>query len=334
MSSKIRVPRRILCLAAVVCVGCSDLQPEISTATRDPISKKSEVVAERLVVTHNSLSMSLRVKRLNTTAAKAANTVLLLPSATYCTAPNWDLQYEDSSVMDFFAEAGWVVFALDLPGYGDSDNPPEPGTFGAPEAVEYINAAVEYIEESFDVASLNLIGWSWGAQAAGRYANEHPDRIQKLVLYGFTYERRLPQEAHPRTPFRQIDFDSSMTDFIVGCYEPGVPEAYAAAVVEADDAAPSGPLNDYINRLPLVDPKLLPMPLLVICGQYEIEQPPHVDGDYASYFDSRKTDLENFCRKLNTELRIIRGGGHIVHLEKPRDEWRRAVQSFLSDVSK
>ena len=31
-----------------------------------------------------------------------------------------------------------------------------------------------------------------------------------------------------------------------------------------------------------------------------------------------------------TELKVVGGGGHIVHLERPRARWRRAVISFLS----
>jgi pimeloyl-ACP methyl ester carboxylesterase len=331
MKNQLYIPLVLGLLAALLgCTGSStETRPKLPNSTPTILSNK-------YTVNQNGIGMQLHRKQLSDTNANEDNTLILLPSATYSTAPNWDLQFNDSSIMDFFAESGWVVFALDLPGYGKSGNPPNPETFGAIESAEYINAAVEFICEKEAIESINLLGWSWGAQAAGRFANEFPRRVNKLVLYGFNYQMRFPKDALPQDPYREIDFEGALADFIDGCYEGDVPRKYASVVMESDkdNLVPAGPIHDYVNRLPVVEPTRLPMPVLVICGQFELEQPPNVDGDYGDFFEARKHDLEAFCNQLPNgkhEVVIVAGGGHAVHLEKPKNEWRRRVVEFFEE---
>lgn len=275
--------------------------------------------------------MSLRVKQASGTLTRPERTLLLLPSATYSVVPNWDLEHGDASVMEAFAGRGWTVCALDLPGYGESMDPRDPESFGAARAAAFIEAAGVVIEDELGSGSFHLLGWSWGSQAAGLYATVHPERVRSLVLYGFTHGIRVPAEFLPAEATRPIDLAGAKADFVDGCHDPQLADAYAAAVVAADDAAPAGPLRDYVLHLPLVDPVKLTMPTLVVCGQYEVEPPPEnaADAAYKAHFDARRADLDAFCAAQGTELVIIDGGGHAVHLETPRQEWLWAVEAFL-----
>jgi pimeloyl-ACP methyl ester carboxylesterase len=323
----------ILIVILSIFIGSAD--PSTSNDSSDQ-AIKSSLTSDQFTVEHNGIGMALHRKQLTNLATDHNKILVLLPSATYSTTPNWDLQYNDSSVMDFFANSGWVVFAIDLPGYGQSDNPLKPATFGAIESTDYIRAAVEFICEEQETENINLLGWSWGAQAAGRFANTHPHLVNKLVLYGFTYRMRLPAAALPDERYRRIDYEGALSDFIEGCHEQDLPKKYAEAVLasDQDQLAPSGPINDYVNRLPIVEPALLPMPVLVLCGQYEIEQPPNLAGNYSNHFQARRHDLESFCRQLparQKELVVIDGGGHAVHLEKPKHKWRQSVHSFFEE---
>jgi len=291
-----------------------------------------QIISRDFKIERNGISVHVRIKQLEQSASSPPKVLLLLPSATYSTEPNWDLQFADYSVMEFFAKSGWTVVATDLPGYGQSDDPRNPATFGAIESVQYIDSVIDHLAEELRIETVDLLGWSWGAQAAGRYAQEHPNRVRHLVLCGFTFERRFPESALPPDSFRKIVRDGAMTDFIEGCFESGVPEAYADACLMADKEVPSGPINDYVNRLPVVDPDSLTMPVLVICGQYEVEQPKSMKGDHQEFFRARREDLEEFCKRLpagNSTLEIIPGGGHAVHLEKPAMTWRSNVKAFL-----
>lgn len=330
----------------ILLVGCGGSNPagDVSAATsrRDASDnpaqdRKPAIQVREFTVMHDGVRVRVREKTLSESES-VGRILVLLPSASYCTQPNWDLQLAGYSVMDFFASKGWRVVAIDLPGYGDSDDPPNPMQFGAAEATKWVDSVIKQVVEEHDVETVDLLGWSWGAQVTGRYAQEFPHRVRRLVLYGFTFAKRIPKDALPAEyldkPFRKLTREFAMSDFVAGCYDPSVADAYATACLAADDQVPTGPLIDYVNRLPIVDPKRLTMPCLVICGQFELESPADMKGSMHEFFTSRRRDLESFCQSLpikNGGLVIVPGGGHAVHLEKPAHDWLRAVESFLDD---
>jgi pimeloyl-ACP methyl ester carboxylesterase len=328
----------------VLLVGCGGCNPagDVSAATsrRDASDnpaqdRKPAIQVREFTVVHDGVRVRVREKTLGESGS-VGRILVLLPSASYCTQPNWDLQFAGHSVMDFFASEGRLVVAIDLPGYGQADDPPNPMQFGAAEATEWVDSVINQVVEEHAVDRVDMLGWSWGAQVAGRYAQEFPHRVRRLVLYGFTYAKRIPKDALPAgyldKPFRKLTREFAMSDFVSGCYDPSVADAYATACLAADDQVPTGPLTDYVNRLPIVDPTRLTMPCLVICGQFELEPPTETNGTMHEFFASRRSDLESFCQSLPNKtggLVIVPGGGHAVHLEKPAHDWLRSVESFL-----
>lgn len=326
-----------VCLFVIIGGGCFKTNTDEGQVDESNIQQASRFKTEEIKVVHQDVEFYVRTKSLPDTKPNSGKTLVLLPSATFSTAPNWDLQFKDYSVTEYFAKLGWFVIAIDLPGYGKSANPPNPAEYGAAECTPYIKAAIDQLAQSHSIEKVNLIGWSWGAQVAGFYAMQHPQTIRRLVLYGFNHSDRMATEMLPKTDEREITFSNATSDFIPGCYDPKVPEQYANAVLNADGAAPSGAINDFVNRLPIVDPTKLEMPVLVICGQYELDQPPHIERDFSAMFRRRQTNLEKFCMQLKhgqNRIEVIKGGGHAVHLELPYQQWRDKVKSFLeSDLN-
>ena len=70
------------------------------------------------------------------------------------------------------------VFALDFPGFGESDNPPE--AWGVP---DYEALLADFINEN-NIEKPILIGHSFGCRVAIRYAADHPDGVRKMCLTG------------------------------------------------------------------------------------------------------------------------------------------------------
>jgi pimeloyl-ACP methyl ester carboxylesterase len=124
----------------------------------------------------------------------------------------YDLQYRDYSFMAAMARAGFDVFAMSHTGYGPSPRPlmDDPcnvdGEFQsqliphvlkdrAPPRYPYklvssrsewdeLETAIDYVMKLRGVDKVSLIGWSTGAPRAGGYAALHPDKVDKLVLFG------------------------------------------------------------------------------------------------------------------------------------------------------
>jgi pimeloyl-ACP methyl ester carboxylesterase len=124
----------------------------------------------------------------------------------------YDLQYRDYSFMAAMARAGFDVFAMSHTGYGPSprplmDDPCNVDTEFQPQLIPHVleerapprypyklvssrsewdelETAIDYVMKLRGVDQVSLIGWSTGAPRAGGYAALHPDKVDKLVLFG------------------------------------------------------------------------------------------------------------------------------------------------------
>jgi pimeloyl-ACP methyl ester carboxylesterase len=72
-----------------------------------------------------------------------------------------------------------AVWAIDLPGFGDSDLPPE---------VRDVDLMFPYVEEGlqrlFGHTRVDLMGFSFGGMTSGFIAAHYPERIHRLLLIG------------------------------------------------------------------------------------------------------------------------------------------------------
>lgn len=71
------------------------------------------------------------------------------------------------------------VWALDIPGFGDSSVPP--GVSDADGLVPYV---AEILAHTFDQSAVDVVGFSFGGMTAGLVAAEHPKHIRQLILVG------------------------------------------------------------------------------------------------------------------------------------------------------
>ncbi len=72
-----------------------------------------------------------------------------------------------------------AVWALDLPGFGDSDLPT--GVADADDLVPYV---VEILQHTFKGVAVDVMGFSFGAMTAGLVAAQKTELIRQLVLVG------------------------------------------------------------------------------------------------------------------------------------------------------
>jgi pimeloyl-ACP methyl ester carboxylesterase len=192
------------------------IEPAITDA---PIVTVDRLVPHVSTVPANrgrTVGLSLREKALasvqqGVTPAKP-QVVLFIHGGYSPSVVAYDLDYKDYSFMAALARAGFDVFAMTHTGYGASPKPmmddpcnvdPSlqhlliPHVLKEPCAPRYpfklvssrtewdeIETVVRFIMELRGVERVSLVGWSTGAPRAGGFAALHPDKVDKLVLYG------------------------------------------------------------------------------------------------------------------------------------------------------
>ena len=83
-----------------------------------------------------------------------------------------------AEVQNAFAEMGIRAIALDRPGYGMSDLPPEQPTIG-----EYADNIVHVLDH-LNVDKVVIAGHHTGAQVAASFAANHSDRVVSIIMHG------------------------------------------------------------------------------------------------------------------------------------------------------
>ncbi len=267
-------------------------------------------------------------------AAAAAGRVLLCShGSSMAGIPTFDLQVPgetDTSLMDVFARWGYDVWMVDHEGYGRSSKD-RTDPYGVAVGAEDLAAAAAFIRRARGVESLLLYGISSGALRAGLFTMQHPGWVRRLALNSPVWKgegsptltkrrERLPEYvASPRRPISVEFIQTVFERDHPGVADPRVVEAYAREVLKYDDSVPTGTYVDMVSRLPLLDPARIPVPTLLIHGEY--------DGV------ARPEDLLPFFAALPNPDRqyvIVPGSAHHNILEKNRALLFHALHAFFS----
>jgi pimeloyl-ACP methyl ester carboxylesterase len=220
-------------------------------------------------------------KFVDTPAGKPA--VLFVHGSSMASQPTFDLSVPgraDSSVMDWFARRGFVCWCVDMEGYGRSDKQRDI-TCDIANGADDLLAATDYIARTRAVTSFLTYGISSGALRAALFAQRQPTRVTKLVLDAFVWtglgsptleQRRKKLPDFMKAKRRPIDrafvysiFERDHPD----CAEKRVIDAFAEAILALDDSMPNGTYIDMCSRLPIVDPRHISVPTLILRGQFD-----------------------------------------------------------------
>jgi pimeloyl-ACP methyl ester carboxylesterase len=264
-------------------------------------------------------------------AGEPSRPVLFFVHGSSVTSRCFDLNVPgkgEYSAMNAFARYGFDCWALDHENYGKSGR--TSGNSDIKSGVEDLKAAVEVVARETGRQKYHFIGESSGAIRAGAYAMVAPERIDRLVLAAFTYKG----EGSPTLTKRaeQIDYyrthnmrkrDREMIRSIATRDKPGTSEQAAVEVMaevemQFGDQVPTGTYLDMVANLPLVDPKKVTSPVLLVRGEY--------DGI------ATIADLEEFYNSLpngDKQFVILPGIAHSVVLATNRALFWHATRAFL-----
>ena len=91
-----------------------------------------------------------------------------------------------TEVQENLAQKGWQVIAVDLPGFGKTEEPKE--VWGVN---EYTNFVLEFAEK-LRLKKWVLLGHSFGGQIAVNLVAKHPEKVEKLILVAPAAIRKEP----------------------------------------------------------------------------------------------------------------------------------------------
>lgn len=266
---------------------------------------------EEYPLTRNDIPLHLDCMKLEETQPEKS--ILLIHGLTY-SSHEFDIDYEDYSLVRFLAREGYAVWRLDIAGYGQSGEVEDGFLPDSDYAAEDINAAVEKIVQVTGQNKIDLFGWSWGTVTASRFAASHSKHLEKLVLYAPILsglgEYEVAEPFHHNTWEHAADDFQRNEDgsFDLTVIDPVVIEMFCSSCWHYDrESSPNGGRRDLCvdEARSLIDLEKITVPTLVICG----------DTDPYLNYDLVNTVLDHLPE--GSELDVLEGGSHIVVIEKP-----------------
>jgi len=280
--------------------------------------------------------VKLYMFRKRSTAPKAGEktrpVLLLIHGSSNSSRSSFDLPTPgkgEYSVMNVFAGLGYDVWTMDHENYGRSSQTQSNSDIAS--GVKDIQAGMEVIARETGQRKVHLFGESSGGLRAGAYAMAEPNRVDRLVLGAFTYKgdnsptlaERAKNLDYYRTHNRRLrDRDMIRSIFTrdkPGTTDPAIAEFLADEELKFGDQVPTGTYLDMTANLPVVDPKKVIAPVLLVRGEY--------DGI------ATMSDLTDFFSQLpsgDRQLIVLPGMAHSVVMGLHRQTFWHAMHAFLS----
>lgn len=273
--------------------------------------------------------------------------VLYIHGATFGAALAVGHRLDDFSWADDLNRTGFDVWGFDFLGYNQSDRSPEMAQAAdahaplgrAPEAARQIAQVVDFIHTQTGLYKVALLAHSWGNLAAGLYASDHPQRVEKFAMFAPILRGAGPPA--PRLPaWRLVTIEAQWERFNedlpaghARVLSPTHFDRWAEAYLDSDPAArkrrppavqvPCGPAADMAaaigGDLPY-DPSRLRCPLRVMRGTWD-----HLctEADVGRFF----AELHSAVPRTHI---VVPAATHLMHLEQNRFDLYHATREFFS----
>ncbi|WP_184381387.1 alpha/beta hydrolase [Xanthomonas arboricola] len=256
--------------------------------------------------------------------AQPRGTILLVHGRTWSALPNFDLQVADEprdarSVLAALAQAGYAAYAVDLRGYGGSARD-RSGWNTPARAVADVDAVLSWVAHQHpQLPPPALLGYSNGARVALLIAQQHPQAVSALVLYGFPDDVDTAPDTTPAPaqPLRaRTTAAAAGEDFITAnAAPPSVRAAYVAQAVSADPVRTDWRAMEQFAFQP---EQVTTLPVLLLRG---VDDPIATQADNAHLYARLRSEDRSWVTLPHAD--------HVAHVEDTHAAWVDAVVSFL-----
>jgi pimeloyl-ACP methyl ester carboxylesterase len=328
------LPRRALLQGAGIGLGAGLLSGLSSAAQAQATSAGGDIWNQEYWAKKGDVRLNLWRKRIGAPkpGTPALPVVFLVHGSSNSARSSYDLTVPgkgEYSLMNVLARYGYDVWTMDHDGYGYSGSSGNNSDMAS--GVEDIKSAMPVVTKETGQQKAHFYGTSSGGIRAAAYAQAQPERVGRLMLCAFTYNgngaaeierRRKRIEALRASPRRKRDaamIRSIFTrDGYPSLYDPAMTEALIADEMKFGNEVPSGTYLDMAANLPIVDPKKILSPVLMLRGEF--------DGN------STNDDLLDFYRQLpngDRQFVILPQTAHSAGYSKNRHLLYYAMRNFL-----
>jgi alpha-beta hydrolase superfamily lysophospholipase len=293
---------------------------------------KPEIQTSEYWAQKGSVKLNLWRKRIAPQPGLPQPVLFLVHGSSNSARSSYDLNIpgKEYSLMNVFAGYGFDVWTMDHDGYGRSGW--SGGNSDIASGVEDLKAAIPVVLRESGQEKVHMYGGSSGAIRAGAYAQAVPERVDRLILSAFTHKgtgsqeiarRNRVVESYRANPRRKRDLAMIRSIFTrdghASAYDPAIPEAIAAEELKFGDTVPTGTYLDMAVNLPLVDPKKVKSPTLMVRAEH--------DGN------STNEDLLDFYTQLpngDRQFVILPHTAHSIVYSNNRHLLWYAMRNFLT----
>ena len=210
--------------------------------------------------------------------------------------------------------AGETIYALDLPGHGQSE-----GT-GRQSIEAYVEDVILFMQ-SLKIKAAIIVGVSMGSAIALALALKYPKKVKALALLGGGAKMRVAQTVL-ETAGNPNTFESAVDAINTNCFSEGAQQSIVQLSKQSMlKMRPPVLLGDFLacNEFNVIDQlEKINIPTLVVCGVEDKMTPP-------KFSESLKAGI------ANSTLHILNHAGHMVMLEQP-DEVADLLKRFLDGL--
>ena len=304
----------------------------VSLAAPAQSQTQPEIQASEYSANKGGVKLYLYRKRVAAQGGEQQPVVFLVHGSSNSSRSSYDLSVPgkgEYSFMNVLAGYGFDVWTMDHDGYGRSGSSGNNSDIAS--GVADLMAAIPVVMKESGHQKLHMYGTSSGAIRAGAYAQVAPERVDRLILSAFTYKgtgspeiarRNAVADRYRNNPRRKRDLAMIRSIFTrdghASAYDMAVADAIAADELKFGDQVPTGTYLDMAVNLPLVDPKKVQPPVLMIRGAH--------DGN------STNEDLLDFYAQLpngDRQFVILPHTAHSIGYSNNRHLLWYAVRNFL-----
>ncbi len=272
----------------------------------------AEVGRQEFFVT-TDMGMKLMVVAKTPTAGRLGKAILLVHGSGVGWV-YWDIPFRDYSIMDYLAQKGLDVYAVECRGYGKSTKPNGMEVNATTTAAD-LRPVITEITKKSGVNKVSLAGHSSGGAVLLVAAGMYPELLDRMILIGAPYKKVHPNFVAYATKVIEMAKEPGK-DYVpnlhykdvekrLDAYDEDVVAWYKKVVEEQYGLMPGGVYPDVIQNPGIPVVPRTKIPTLVLNGSNEYVVDP--DDALALFKDLGAPDKA---------MIILPGGFHLMFIEK------------------